>query len=85
MSYNEIALQKAGKQHKSELATKDAEIAALRERVAMDTINLIKGTIAHHQQEKGWSLGDALSYACDDIFYGAQIRLEALEPSNEPQ
>lgn len=31
MSYNEIALQKAGKQHKSELAAKDAEIAALRE------------------------------------------------------
>ena len=31
MSYNEIALQKAGKQHKSELASKDAEIAALRE------------------------------------------------------
>ena len=31
MSYNEIALQRAGKQHKSELAAKDAEIAALRE------------------------------------------------------
>ena len=31
MSYNEIALQEAGKQHKSELAAKDAEIAALRE------------------------------------------------------
>ena len=31
MSYNEIALQKASKHHKSELAAKDAEIAALRE------------------------------------------------------
>ena len=31
MSYNEIALQKASKQHKSELAAKEAEIAALRE------------------------------------------------------
>ena len=56
-----------------------AEIAKLREAVAMETINLLKGTIAHLQQEKGWALDDALSHACDDIFYGAKVRLEALE------
>jgi len=44
MSYNEIALQRAGKHHKSELATKDAEIAALREahRDAMDMLENIQ-------------------------------------------
>ena len=42
MSYNEIALQKASKHHKSELAAKDAEIAALREALG-DGIPIIHG------------------------------------------